>query len=439
MVLAGGADEKAASSSSSISTTIRSIILHVLVVVLLVASFDTVIFVDRMTMTVEAFVVPTPTNYYMGSTTLSSRGRSKITTTATTTTTTNFVVLKSTTVTSDADDTAAVTENKQASSTSSTSTSTSSIPRLSLKDLHALHQQGYVVIENFIPSSQAPFKEALRDDVRNLRTKQKFKIAKIGQDTTNTLNEEIRVAETCFIGRHDKPQLREVYNPSRERLYDILDTIRDDLEEHSRVGSSPTTIPLDPKLSEFLYAYYPSGGFYRRHRDAVKGSASWLRQYSLLLYLNDYDTTAATTAGDDGDTKSNEDANNVGGQLRIHFDSGGDFLPTHEIAKYKDIEANGGTLVLFESSKFPHEVLDTYRERFAIVGWYNRPMSFRDIQNIMTTDTGTTGSNNANGATTTSISTGSTGDGNDNSVKMIGLAVAAGLVTVGMINLLGAM
>lgn len=64
---------------------------------------------------------------------------------------------------------------------------------------------------------------------------------------------------------------------------------------------------LDTNLSELLYAYYPEGGFYRRHRDAIAGSASVLRCYSLLLYINP------------PETKWKDE---FGGQLRLHMDSG---------------------------------------------------------------------------------------------------------------------
>ena len=86
-----------------------------------------------------------------------------------------------------------------------------------------------------------------------------------------------------------------------------------------------------------------------------------MRSYSLLLYLNE-DWTE-------------ED----GGQLRIHLDSGGDFLPPGEEPKYIDVEPRGGTLVLFKSDQIPHEVLDTKAERVAVVGWYNRPYSSADL------------------------------------------------------------
>jgi len=266
------------------------------------------------------------------------------------------------------------------------------ISRIDASDLATLRDQGYVIIDDFLTSE--PWMEALRDDVMNLRQKNKFKIAKIGQDSTNTLNEEIRVAETCFLGR-DKPELKDVHNQARERLYEVLETLRMDLQEGG--GNK-----LDPNLSEFLYAYYPTGGFYRRHRDAVKGSASFLREYSLLLYLNE----------------ESYDPDTDGGRLRVHFDSGGDFLPDGEAPLFQDVDAFGGTLVIFESNKFPHEVLDTVAERFAVVGWYNRPMTLGDLKDV-SNDRGSGG-----------------GIASDDPMRLVALAAAAGLVTVGLINIL---
>ena len=105
-------------------------------------------------------------------------------------------------------------------------------------------------------------------------------------------------------------------------------------------------------------------GFYRRHCDSVVGSASVLRSYSLLLYLN------------------NEWKESDAGHLRIHLDSGKDFLPEGEDPNYVDVEPKGGTLVLFKSDKIPHEVMDTKSERMAVVGWYNRPVTTADLNNM---------------------------------------------------------
>lgn len=99
---------------------------------------------------------------------------------------------------------------------------------------------------------------SLREDVMTLRMKNKFNIARIGQDSTNTLNTNIRVAETCFLG---SSKLEDVPNRSRDWLYDCLGSLRDTLsgnpllDENDEVTgqllrSSPA---LDTSLSELLY------------------------------------------------------------------------------------------------------------------------------------------------------------------------------------------
>jgi SM-20-related protein len=254
--------------------------------------------------------------------------------------------------------------------------SAATLPRISQNDLDELTSKGYVVVENFLPAS---LQEGLRQDVHNLRSQDKFSIAKIGQASTNALNTNIRVAETCFLGRG---KLGDIPDTSRSQLYDVLDGVRRDLPQ-----------PLDTGLSEFLYAYYPSGGFYRRHRDAIPGSASILRKYSLLIYLNK-------------DWKEEDK-----GKLRMHMDSGGDELPSGEDPCFMDIPPKGGTLVLFDSAQVPHEVLNTIAERVAIVGWFNRPVTASDISELS--------------------------GGDISPARLVALAVAAGLVTVGLINILG--
>ena len=246
--------------------------------------------------------------------------------------------------------------------------------------LQQLARNNYVVIPNFLSED---LQESLREDVSQLRNKGSFKIAKIGQDSTNALNRQIREAQTCFIGgspRRDIPD-----SAARSQMTMLLQSVCARLSEDATLQSPK----LDQNLSELLYAYYPQGGFYRRHRDAIAGSASVLRTFSLLLYLNkDW-------------SESDE------GYLRMHMDSGGDELPAGEEPNFLDVAPQGGTLVLFDSEKVPHEVLDTKSERLAIVGWYNRELSASDIQDL----------------------------GVD-PVRLGMMAVAAGLVTVGLVSII---
>jgi SM-20-related protein len=281
------------------------------------------------------------------------------------------------------------------------------MPRLTEEHLKELDTKKFVIIPDFLSSTPL---DDLRSDVLELRnTHNKFKVAKIGQDATNELNTNIRVAETCFIGptktEQELPTSSSTKNPTaRSDLYKILDQVRVDL-----CRSSTRSRTLDAGLTELLYAYYPKGGYYRRHVDAVSKSASVLRSISLLLYLNPADWNSM---------QQNDD----GGQLRIHLDSNKDELPLGQEPNYVDVEPRGGTLILFESDAIPHEVLDTNRERMAVVGWYNRPVSLTDIADL------------AQGAT--GIGGGSAGGGDGEMQKTLMLAVAAALVTVGVVQLL---
>ena len=281
----------------------------------------------------------------------------------------------------------------QSTATDTSAASSTSVPRLPSSAIVDLSAKGYAIIPNFLPPDLV---SDLNADVSSLRSGSKFNVARIGQDATNKLNTDIRVAETCFVGR---TKLQDCPDAARERLYDALDGVRNDLSGNSVLDEkSPSTgelikaaPALDSTLSELLYAYYPQGGFYRRHRDAISGSASVLRCYSLLLYLNENWTP--------------EDE----GQLRMHFDSGGDFLPEGEGPNYIDVEPRGGTLVLFKSDQVPHEVLDTKAQRLAVVGWYNRAVSAADIGELAS---------------------------NEDKMRAGMLLAAAGLVTVGLVSLL---
>lgn len=92
---------------------------------------------------------------------------------------------------------------------------------------------------------------------------------------------------------------------------------------------------------ESHYARYAPGQFYQRHLDAFKDQGN--RVVSVVCYLN-----PDWQAGD-------------GGEFVIYPDSAAEgrrFLP------------QAGTLAVFLSEEFPHEVLPAGRERFSIAGWF---------------------------------------------------------------------
>jgi SM-20-related protein len=93
---------------------------------------------------------------------------------------------------------------------------------------------------------------------------------------------------------------------------------------------------------ESHFAHYSEGDFYRRHLDAFKGEGN--RIVSVVAYLN-----------------PNWQAKD-GGELVIYTEKG-------EPGSVRVTPAHG-TLVLFLSEEFEHEVLAARRDRYSIAGWF---------------------------------------------------------------------
>jgi SM-20-related protein len=95
---------------------------------------------------------------------------------------------------------------------------------------------------------------------------------------------------------------------------------------------------------ECHYACYQPGQFYRRHRDTFADSGKPQRRVlSTVCYLNDHWQPAD------------------GGELVVFDDD------EHELAR---ITPTPGTLVIFSSTSFPHEVLPTTVARYSLTGWF---------------------------------------------------------------------
>ena len=94
---------------------------------------------------------------------------------------------------------------------------------------------------------------------------------------------------------------------------------------------------------ESHFAHYAPGAFYKTHVDAFKGQAN--RMLSVVLYLNE------------------DWVDGNGGEMVLYSDS----QPTQTLHRVKP---EPGTLVVFLSEEFPHEVLPANRDRYSIAGWY---------------------------------------------------------------------
>lgn len=99
---------------------------------------------------------------------------------------------------------------------------------------------------------------------------------------------------------------------------------------------------------ESHFSHYAKGDFYKKHKDAFRGGNN--RVLSVVVYLN----------------KSwlNED----GGELVIYNSQSKSQAPFD--GKSIRVTPAFGTIVVFLSEDFPHEVLPTARDRYSIAGWF---------------------------------------------------------------------
>ena len=90
------------------------------------------------------------------------------------------------------------------------------------------------------------------------------------------------------------------------------------------------------------FAIYEEGDFYEKHLDAFYGSKN--RVLTTVLYLNE-----------------EWEASN-GGKLIMY---------NEEDKQIAEVLPSAGTLVIFLSDKFPHEVLPATKKRYSIAGWFS--------------------------------------------------------------------
>ena len=95
--------------------------------------------------------------------------------------------------------------------------------------------------------------------------------------------------------------------------------------------------------SEFHFAKFEIGKFYRRHRDTFQDQKG--RVLSVIYYLNE-----SWEIGD-------------GGELVIYIKEDG-------IEKAISIAPIAGRMVCFKSELLEHEVLETFKDRYSVTGWF---------------------------------------------------------------------
>ncbi|PIE44510.1 MAG: 2OG-Fe(II) oxygenase [Gammaproteobacteria bacterium] len=183
-----------------------------------------------------------------------------------------------------------------------------------------LRENGYSINPGALPVSLS---NLLRESIGRLPDRF-FSSAGVGRGQAHLHDEQVRSDDICWISDDSPAGKQWLQWASELQLY---------LNRRLFLGLFSF---------ESHFARYRPGDFYQRHLDSFKGDAN--RVLSMVVYLNkDW---------------SPED----GGQLVLykdeHDDNGTCVVPEM------------GTVVVFLSDEFPHEVLPADRERYSIAGWY---------------------------------------------------------------------
>lgn len=191
-----------------------------------------------------------------------------------------------------------------------------------------LETQGYTILPDALPE---PVRASLLDHLASLET-QRFRAAAIGRGQEQMRNRFVR---------RDRIHWIDEVNPQGRAWLDFTQALRLYLNRRLFLGLFSF---------ESHFSFYQPGDFYKKHFDAFVGKSN--RVLSLVTYLN---------RGWEPDQ---------GGELVLYGPEGEDPL--------LKVQPAFGTLVLFLSTEFPHEVLPARRERFAVAGWFRVNASIND-------------------------------------------------------------
>ncbi|CAM3962753.1 2OG-Fe(II) oxygenase [Shewanella aquimarina] len=183
-----------------------------------------------------------------------------------------------------------------------------------------LATHGYAVLHNVFPPSML---QQLLDGITEL-AEEDFKAAAIGRAQDQQVVETIRRDKICWL------------NESMDFTLDYFTW-----SEQLRLAVN-RYLYLGLFDQEAMLAYYAPGAFYKRHLDAFRGQTN--RKLTSILYLNpDWQPSH-------------------GGELLMYQ---GD-----ETAPFQTVEPRSGTMVIFLSELFPHEVSLSHHHRYSLTSWY---------------------------------------------------------------------
>ena len=194
--------------------------------------------------------------------------------------------------------------------------------------LDGLAANGFVIISDFLAQEKVAL---LAAEAMTLLENGAMRQARTGRGNRAISDDSVRGDFIRWIDETDEVVLT---NPALREYFAGMEALRENFNRSLYLGLTEI---------ESHFTIYPPGAFYRKHLDRFRGSEQ--RQVSSILYLNQ------------GWSPEH------GGQLRLYLDEAND-------ATYLDIEPAGGTLVLFLSGRFWHEVLPATRQRMSLTGWF---------------------------------------------------------------------
>lgn len=184
-----------------------------------------------------------------------------------------------------------------------------------------LRAKGYSIQPQALPGAWV---DELYHTVKTMPPRQ-FKAAGVGRADQHLTDETIRKDQILWIEGHDGAQGNWLH---------FAACLQRELNRRLLLGLFSF---------ESHFAHYRPGAFYKTHVDSFKGQAN--RVLSVVLYLNP--EWAATD----------------GGEMILYSET----EPAQELCRVTPL---AGTLAVFLSEDFPHEVRPAKRDRFSIAGWY---------------------------------------------------------------------
>ena len=191
--------------------------------------------------------------------------------------------------------------------------------------LDRLATDGWVVIPHALP---AALTAALRDSCLDVWQQGQFHEAATGRADGQARRSEIRGDSVLWLDRVATLPAVAQYQAAMDELMTAVNR----------------GLYLGLAELESHFAVYPAGTFYKRHLDRFRDDDA--RTLTTVFYLNQ------------------DWPHDAGGQIRFYLDEGSD--------NFIDIEPEAGTLVLFLSDRFWHEVLPARQQRLSVTGWYRR-------------------------------------------------------------------